>query len=381
MAIDTPVVTGYYRFTDIWDQALPNAEDRAPLKAILAHDAIVHPDHPLHIDGVNGAQLYIGTFPTGEARLLFSSAQVDYIRYWLHAMGLTKDIIPLPYSDCLLTESSLRSVTPTVYPDGGSLRNAIKIIDKNNKRLKGVNPTLSHRRHIFQLVQTFWGEKRGMWCAMDFESWELDHTVITEFGWSLVGWKDGQKFEEQEHLIVEEAKKYINSQYVPDYRYNYNFGESKIVKSQDIKDLNSPAIQAPLEGLSHILPDTLPENGIFVVDTSDLIAALLGKGSGDRQGLRQTCNFLKVVTKFLHNAGNDAHVIYPACLKAMAEGGQIDAQRESRWPNRTAAGGIHVELKPWEEDPDYSDEEGLLPSMQGYDTMTGDVIETDNSKA
>lgn len=64
---------------------------------------------------------------TGESRLLFSSAQVDYIRYWLHAMQLTKEVIPLPYSDCLLTESNLRNVSPVVYHDGGSLRNSIKV--------------------------------------------------------------------------------------------------------------------------------------------------------------------------------------------------------------------------------------------------------------
>jgi hypothetical protein len=69
----------------------------------------------------------LGTFTTGESRLLFSSAQVDYIRYWLHAMQLTKDVIPLPYSDCLLTVSNLRNVSPVVYPDGFSLRNAIKV--------------------------------------------------------------------------------------------------------------------------------------------------------------------------------------------------------------------------------------------------------------
>lgn len=71
--------------------------------------------------------IIVGTFSTGEARLLFSSAQVDYLRYWLHAMKLTKAIIPLPYSDCLLTESNLSTVSPVTYPDGGSLRQAIKV--------------------------------------------------------------------------------------------------------------------------------------------------------------------------------------------------------------------------------------------------------------
>ena len=69
----------------------------------------------------------IGTFSTGEARLLFSSKQVDYIRYWLHAMQITKDMVPLPYSDCLLTEANLRTVSPVVYPDGFSLKNALKV--------------------------------------------------------------------------------------------------------------------------------------------------------------------------------------------------------------------------------------------------------------
>ncbi|TFK43450.1 hypothetical protein BDQ12DRAFT_675007 [Crucibulum laeve] len=393
MAIDAPVVTGYYRYTDIWFEwasALPNPDDRAPLKAIFAHDALVHSDHPLHVDGIVGVQMYIGTFPTGEARLLFSSRQVDYIRYWLHVMGLTKEIIPLPYSDCLLTESNLRSVSPVVYRDGSALHDANKQIDKNNKRLKGSNPTLKHRRHIFERVRSFWSEKKGVWCSMDFEAWELDHTLITEFGWSLVGWKSGNVVETNGHIIIDEARKYTNSKYVPDNRNHYNFGESELVKkasfkkriqtfiaslseygpvflvfhdnSQDIKYLKSAAIEAPLDGLSHILPDMMPNEGIFVVDTSDLFGALLGEGSGERRSLEKTCRLLQINTEYLHNAGNDAHYTLLA-MKEMAEGDPLDIQREQRWPNRTGTGGVQVQLKAWEEDSDYSDEEGILPAV------------------
>jgi hypothetical protein len=46
----------------------------------------------------------------------------------------------------------------------------------------------------------------------------------------------------------------------------------------------------------------------------------------------------------------------------MAEGEAIDIQREKRWPNQTAT-GVKVELKPWEEDSDYSDEEGVIPPI------------------
>jgi len=150
-------------------------------------------------------------------------------------MGLTKHIVPLPYSDCLLTDANLKTVSEVIYPDGGSLHKAVKVrctlfitskvsyvlqvIDKNNKRLKGSNPLVTHRRHIFERVRSFWREKKGVWCALDFEAWERDHTVLTEFGWSFVAWENGIEMEEHAHLIVDEARTYTNSQYVPDHRY------------------------------------------------------------------------------------------------------------------------------------------------------------------
>ncbi len=73
----------------------------------------------------------LGTLENGEARLLFSSGQVEYIRYWLHTMGLTKELIPLPYSDCLLTSSRLQNYSPVVFKTGGDLRNALKVATYN----------------------------------------------------------------------------------------------------------------------------------------------------------------------------------------------------------------------------------------------------------
>lgn len=40
-------------------QALPDKVDGSPLKAILAHDALVHPDHPLR-NGKSGIEMYMG---------------------------------------------------------------------------------------------------------------------------------------------------------------------------------------------------------------------------------------------------------------------------------------------------------------------------------
>ncbi|KAF9463900.1 hypothetical protein BDZ94DRAFT_1192050 [Collybia nuda] len=402
MARDTPIITGYYRYTDIWfewHQVLPNQEDARPLKAILAHDSLVHPDHPLHVDGVEGVQMFLGTFDSGEARLLFSSAQVDYIRYWLHAMHLTKDIIPLPYSDCLLTESNIRTVSPVVYADGGSVRTALKNIEKDNKRLKGSNSVVKTRRQLFERVRSFWGEKTGVWCALDFEAWERDHSLLTEFGWHLVGWKDGNEVREFGHLIVDEHQGYTNGTYVPECRNHYNFGKSEIVKKaafktrifdlfkqlseygpvflvfhdnyQDIKYLKSPAVGLPLDGLSYILPDAMPDKGLFVVDTSDLFAGL--EGSETRRGLDRVCNHLQISSQNFHNAGNDAYYTLEAMV-SMAAGDPLDTQRENRWPNRTESRGVKVTFRPHEEDSDYSDEEGIVPPIAGYNTQELPVV-------
>jgi hypothetical protein len=59
-------------------------------------------------------------------------------------------------------------------------------------------------------------------------------------------------------------------------------------------------------------------------------------------------------------------------MKTMADGDPVDIQREKRWPQQTPA-GVKVELKPWQEDSDYSDEEGVFGSIilpSSKDTMT-----------
>lgn len=51
----------------------------------------------------------------------------------------------------------------------------------------------------------------------------------------------------------------------------------------------------------------------------------------------------------------------------MASGDPVDLQRENRWPGRTGeptpqgpTKGVKVGFRPWEEDSDYSDTEGMM---------------------
>jgi len=133
----------------------------------------------------------------------------------------------------------------------------------------------------------------------------------------------------------------------------------------------------------------MPDSGMFVVDTSDLIAALLGDDSGNRKGLEQTCRLLGGETAMFHNAGNDAHVrsliILPSdplthlnqytltAMVSMAGGDQVDKQREARWPNQTQPGTLRVKIASNREDEDDFSDDGMddgAPKI-GQDPKTG----------
>ncbi|KAK7061806.1 hypothetical protein R3P38DRAFT_3302936 [Favolaschia claudopus] len=307
------IVTGYYRYTDIWfhvEAEILDSSQSDPLKAVLAHDSIVHPDNPLHVEGVEGASMSLGTFHDGKQRLLFTSAQVDYVRYWLHAMKLTKELIPLPYSECLLLPEEFSNVAPVVYRTGGDLRNALKKIDKTNKRLKNSTHKLLARRDAFEHVRKYWDSKSGTWFALDFEDWEYDHTVVTEFGWSSLHWENGEEVTDCGHLTVKEYNLYRNG---------------KTLKRFEI----------PLNDAVFYLPQDVPKGGTFIIDTAILYAALIGE-EHKTTGLEQTCHQLQIETDFMHNAGNDAYSV----LRALASGDPLDTQREMRWPKRTGISGV-----------------------------------------
>lgn len=141
--------------------------------------------------------------------------------------------------------------------------------------------------------------------------------------------------------------------------------------SQDLKYLRSVKIQAPIEDLQILMPDDLSTatDGLYTFDTADIYAALEGRSSGNKPGLNTVVNQLQLRNNLpdgiprgapLHNAGNDAEFTLLA-LKSMAAGEQVDAQRQTRWPNLTpasygnAAGDVPAEESDDESDNDWYD--------------------------
>ncbi|QRW02239.1 hypothetical protein RhiLY_01236 [Ceratobasidium sp. AG-Ba] len=349
-----------------------NLSDRSALKAFLHTDALISEECPWH-PGKRGVELYMGTIHNGESRLLFSLKQISYLSYWLHAMKLTDEPLPIPTPYYLLTPSDLRGPpSPVTYNTIAELRNALKDVGKHNKRVKTFagDIALGEMRTVFERVRTVWGEKCGVWIAIDFEGWERDHTMITEFGWSLIRWeekedvKEGEdKFEEireEGHWTVKEYAAYRNGTFVADNRNRYDFGKTEALSKETFKKrigdmINQYATQGPLylvfhdrygdvkylqqlqvPGISNIaaVPSKPPGPGMYCIDTRDMFAALEGSSSQQRS-LERVCGLLKIRGfDHPHNAGNDAHFTLEI-LREMASGQPVDLQREARWPNQT----------------------------------------------
>ena len=76
--------------------------------------------------------------------------------------------------------------------------------------------------------------------------------------------------------------------------------------------LKSPTVNAPVDNLSFMLPDSTPKSGFYTLDTAELFSALEGETSTDKRALRFLITSLdlhrEVKLQNLHNAGNDANV-------------------------------------------------------------------------
>jgi hypothetical protein len=85
--------------------------------------------------------------------------------------------------------------------------------------MKNVSGLLVNRLQLFERVRAIWQAGIGTWLAMDFEAWEREHTVVTEFGWASIHVQDGDDIREQGHLKLRYGNTvYYNGTYVPNHR-------------------------------------------------------------------------------------------------------------------------------------------------------------------
>lgn len=93
-----------------WHKTCPE-DSVEQLKAFMYPGCLTSPENPL-VDGGEGLEIWQGVMrANNEIRLLYSSAQIEYIRYWLYEMGITPQKIPIPRSQYIVS-TSLFSLCP-----------------------------------------------------------------------------------------------------------------------------------------------------------------------------------------------------------------------------------------------------------------------------
>ena len=71
---------------------------------------------------------------------------------------------------------------------------------------------------MFERVQRLFKERKHVFLAIDIESWEMEHSLITEFGYSAIHWDGEAQVTEDGHWIVKEYETYLNGKYVAENR-------------------------------------------------------------------------------------------------------------------------------------------------------------------
>ena len=74
-------------------------------------------------------------------------------------------------------------------------------------------------RLTFEHARSYFAGKKGVCLSIDIEAWQYEHNMITEFGWSIIRWKDDYQIRERGHFIVKEHESYTNGYYVPEHRW------------------------------------------------------------------------------------------------------------------------------------------------------------------
>ncbi|GAA6054447.1 hypothetical protein JCM3770_007221 [Rhodotorula araucariae] len=183
--------------------------------------------------------------------------------------------------------------------------------------------------------------------ALDVEFWERSQDFLLEFGWSsveFVAHPETGKVEarrDDQHVVVKENRSKRNGRFAPDARDHFDFGRTIHLPQRTIYHTLAALLdslsahqhvflifhdpRADLRCLGQIGFDAdryfhsdlrdlgaspqgsekVTEGKVWVVDTQRLFSAWINRKA--QIGLEKACTEVKVPTKRLHNAGNDAH--------------------------------------------------------------------------
>lgn len=100
------------------------------------------------------------------------------------------------------------------------LKNFLQKAKKRNKQIEKLKQAKTEAQLAKQLLQ----RRQYVFISIDIEAYELDHSILTEVGWSIYDPKTNRFLDQ--HYINEAYTHLRNGQYVDDERDNFIFGTS-----------------------------------------------------------------------------------------------------------------------------------------------------------
>ncbi|KAI9142859.1 hypothetical protein BKA69DRAFT_1065197 [Paraphysoderma sedebokerense] len=277
---------------------------------------------------------HIGISSTsGLQQLIISSSEIPAI---FTALNLTfnPSSTPIPPPP---TENfhSLKTVQILSLDSYKAIRKQINIF---NAPINSYNLSINYHS-VFKDAELALQDPQSIFISVDIESWERNHDIITEIGWSVYpssGNKGPRTQVEQTiqttHCIIKENKNYFNGRFVEDNKFNFLFGKSVECVERDCLQLFSDQldkfvqngskvylighdIAADLKYLNQmglVLPSL-----IKTIDTQILDLARVNATRG-KLGLKKLLLEFEIPYRNLHNAGNDAHYTMLVLLRLLS---------------------------------------------------------------
>ncbi|KAG0025071.1 hypothetical protein BGZ82_010230 [Podila clonocystis] len=199
----------------------------------------------------------------------------------------------------------------------------IKAIQKLNNQMKALRRLVGYQKTLDEATNMVHATHASpmRFISVDIESYEQDHALILEIGWST--WDTGLNKFADRHFAVLDYKHLSNGRYVADRRDRFLFGETTWASLKDCitafqEDLELAAQQNSQGSVVLIAHDmSSDENylrrmgvdfppGMIKFDTVEMNSARVSD-SNIKTGLGKLLDEVGIENYSLHNAGNDAH--------------------------------------------------------------------------
>jgi hypothetical protein len=170
------------------------------------------------------------------------------------------------------------------------------------KKIENLDKSIAREKML--LKQAIDSNKKIL--SFDVEWYEGSFHKILEIGYSFLN--EGEIV--SENILIKENLMLLNGNHVPNHKYNFMFGETKVMLLDDAKVyFNNLCDQADFY-LGHSLSNDFSSLGMIVDPDKvfDIIRLFnyFNHGATQKMSLERMCSAVKLKTEYLHNAGNDA---------------------------------------------------------------------------